>query len=73
MVTYGLYCIHFIIISIVTALSKKWGLDAQLWQVLILQPVISLAITIGLSLLSYKYFELPFLRLKNRFAYFVKE
>lgn len=72
-VTYGLYCIHFIIISIVTALSKKWGLDAQLWQVLILQPVISLAITIGLSLLSYKYFELPFLRLKNRFAYFVKE
>ena len=72
-VTYGLYCIHFIIISLVTAISKKFGLDAHLWQVIILQPVISLVITIGLSLLSYKYFELPFLKLKNRFAYIVKE
>lgn len=72
-VTYGLYCIHFIIVSIVTALSKKLGLDTHLWQVLILQPVVSLAITIALSLLSYKYFELPFLKLKNRFAYFVKD
>ncbi len=72
-ITYGLYCLHFIIISLVTGATKKLGLDQQLWQVVLLQPLISLALTIAVAWLSYRFFELPFLKLKNRFSYIVKE
>ncbi len=67
--TYGLYCLHFIVISGVTSITKKLGLNKQFWQVLVLEPVISLAITITAAYLSYHFFEKPFLKLKDRFAY----
>lgn len=70
--TYGLYCIHFLIISLTLGITKKFGLNTQLWQVLILEPAIALAITIVIAKLSYKYFESPFLKLKDRFSYIVK-
>ncbi len=71
-ITYGLYCIHFIIISAVTAMANKLGLNQHLWQVIILQPALALGISIVLAKFSYKYFELYFLKLKNRFAYITK-
>ena len=45
----------------------------NLIMVMIPQTLVSLALSILISILSYKYFEQPFLRLKNKFAYFRKE
>lgn len=72
LVTYGLYCIHFNIISLTVGLTKKLGMNTELWQVLFLETAISLFVTIGVSILSYRYFEAPFLRLKERFSFLKK-
>jgi len=69
LVTYGLYCIHFIIISLIVGIFKKLGIYNEVWQVVFLETIVSLLITIGLSLLSYRFFEAPFLRLKEKFAF----
>lgn len=69
LVTYGLYCIHFNVISLVVALTNKLGINNHVWQVVFLELFISLIITIGISLLSYRYFEAPFLRLKEKFSF----
>ena len=71
--TYGLYCLHFIFISAVQGITKKLGLNSELWQVLFLETTISLAITVVVAKLSFKYFETPFLRMKDRFGYILKK
>jgi peptidoglycan/LPS O-acetylase OafA/YrhL len=73
LVTYGLYCLHFIVISIVLGLTKLTGLNNKVWQVLLLEPMVSLLITIIISLISYRYFEAPFLKLKEKFAFSTKK
>lgn len=70
--TYGLYCVHFLVISLTMGVTKKLGLNTSLWQVLILEPAIALTITIIIAKLSYKYFESPFLKFKDRFSFITK-
>ncbi len=72
-VTYGLYCFHFFIISGVSGVGKITGFQHNTAWILVAEPILGLAITILLSKLSYKYFESPFLKLKDRFAYFRKK
>ncbi len=69
LVTYGLYCIHFIIISLLVGLSKKLGTNTSTWQVVLMEPAVSLVITIIVSFISFRYFETPFLKLKERFDF----
>ena len=69
LVTYGLYCLHFIVISAVAGITKLTGLNTKVWQVILLEPAISLTVTVVISLISYRYFESPFLRLKEKFAF----
>ncbi len=71
--TYGLYCLHFIFISAVQGVTKKLGLNTEVWQVLFLETTISLAITIIVAKISFKYFESPFLKMKDRFGYILKK
>jgi peptidoglycan/LPS O-acetylase OafA/YrhL len=71
-VSYGLYCLHFIGILVVTTLTRMFSVNTELWQVLVIDTILSLALSIFLSLVSYKLFELPFLRIKNRFAYITR-
>ncbi|MDB5203447.1 MAG: Acyltransferase [Ferruginibacter sp.] len=73
LITYGLYCIHFIIISATVGLSKKLGMNTQVWQVVFLETSIAFVITVCISLLSYKYFEAPFLKLKDKFSFITKK
>jgi len=68
-ITYGLYCLHFIGILFTTTLNNKLGFNNQLWQVIILETTLALIVTIVMSYLSYKYFETPFLILKHKFTY----
>lgn len=73
LITYGLYCFHFFIISGVSGIGKITGWQHNTPWILIAEPAIGLIITIIISKLSYKYFETPFLKLKDRFAYFRKK
>lgn len=68
LVTYGLYCIHVFVISATRGLTKLAGLNKEVWQVVLLETILSLGISIALALLSYRFFESPFLRLKERFS-----
>jgi peptidoglycan/LPS O-acetylase OafA/YrhL len=61
-ISYGLYVWHFLFLVTLH--------DLSLPNALLFTPVALLA-TIMLSALSYRYLELPFLRLKDKFTYVV--
>lgn len=69
-VSYGLYVYHYFVMAIVgRAFVRVHGEHfGGLFPVLLLF-VFDLLGTIGLALLSYRFFETPFLRLKQRFAH----
>lgn len=67
-VSYGLYCLHFIAILITTTLNSKLGFNTALWQVMILETTLALSLSILIATISYKYWETPFLLLKERFS-----
>jgi peptidoglycan/LPS O-acetylase OafA/YrhL len=68
-ISYGLYCLHFIGILITTNTFKIINFNNHLWQVLFLETICALVITIIIAKLSYRYFESPFLRLKHKLAF----
>lgn len=68
LITYGLYCLHFIGILVVTNLTKKLEFNTELWQVLLIDSSLSLLLTIIIAKFSFRYFESPFLKLKNKYA-----
>ncbi|MBO7480933.1 MAG: acyltransferase [Bacteroidales bacterium] len=71
-ITYGLYCLHFIGILITINLTRILCINTHLWQVICIDMPLSLLISILIAKISYRIYEKPFLKLKNRFAYFSK-
>lgn len=71
-ISYGLYCLQFIGILITIYLTKLLGINTQLWQIICIELPLSLILTILIAKLSYRTYEKPFLKLKDRFAYFTK-
>jgi peptidoglycan/LPS O-acetylase OafA/YrhL len=63
--TYGFYCLHPIVIMVVSETIKQLGLPTQLPTVVGL-TLVSLPLSAGLAWLSYQYLERPFLKLKTR-------
>lgn len=70
--TYGLYCLHFIGILMVTKATKMLGINTQLWQVLLIDTSLAFAFTLLLAEISYRFYEIPFLRIKERFSFITK-
>jgi peptidoglycan/LPS O-acetylase OafA/YrhL len=66
-VTYGLYCLHFIGILVALKLTSLMGLNSNIWQVIFIETPLSLVISILIAKISFKFFELPFLKLKKLF------
>lgn len=66
-VTYGLYCLHFIGILVALKLTGLIGLNSNIWQVIFIEAPLSLLISILIAKISYRFFELPFLKLKKLF------
>jgi len=58
-ITYGIYLLHMISLNIVKRVVP--------WHNELLYYVLTMALSIGLATLSYRYFEAPFLKLKDRF------
>jgi len=65
--TYGLYCLHFVGILFAIYFSKFFNFSDSFFNVFITQLILALTASIFISWLSYKFFETPFLRLKNKY------
>jgi len=72
LITYGLYCLHFIGILTALNITQKLHLNTKVWQVLALETLLALLVTAGIAGISYRWFETPFLRFKDRFAFIHK-
>jgi peptidoglycan/LPS O-acetylase OafA/YrhL len=71
-ITYGLYCLHKIAILVVITITNKYAFNTELWQTMVLETLLALVLTIVMSKLSYKFYESPFLKLKDKFSIFTK-
>lgn len=67
-ITYGLYCLHFLGILITLQLFKKLQIKDSLFSVLILQTLCAFLLSVIISKLSYRFFEMPFLKIKEKFS-----
>lgn len=68
-ISYGLYCLHFIGILVAITLTSKLGWNTKLWQVLTLETGLAFVGTVIISLVSFHFWEKPFLKLKRKFSY----
>lgn len=65
-ISYGLYVIHPLILYVLASIFIRIEMYYELkWAIFF---VLSSVISISLSWLSYKYFEMPFLKLKSKFT-----
>lgn len=67
-ISYGLYCLHFIGILIVTNLTRMAGVNDSVFMVIVVETCLALGLTIAIAYLSYRYFEKPFLKWKDKFS-----
>lgn len=70
--TYGLYCLHFIALLGGVFIINKYGLKVNTLAGFLIASTVILMISIAISWLSYNIFEKHFLKLKNKFAFIVK-
>lgn len=69
--TYGFYCLHFFFISIAYVAMQKLA-PVQNLTAALCATAAALLFTIIAGILSFRYFEQPFMRLKDKFAYIKK-
>jgi peptidoglycan/LPS O-acetylase OafA/YrhL len=69
-ISYGLYCFHGVIITLFLQIIRKTSPEQSYLDVFLLFPLIIFILTMLLSHLSYRYFELYFLNLKQKFYTF---
>ena len=66
-ISFGLYCYHGVVITVLIKVLERFNFQETFWHVFLLYPLIILFVSIGLSAISYKYFEGYFLKLKNKY------
>jgi peptidoglycan/LPS O-acetylase OafA/YrhL len=67
--TYGLYCLHMIGILIVATVLQRINFNTRVWQVLLVEGLGSLALTLALAYVSFHVYEKRFLLLKKKLAF----
>ncbi len=70
--TFGLYCLHSIGGLIANRGLGLLGVNNNYFGILVIEPIVSLSISIIMAIISYHFYELPFLRLKERCARITK-
>ena len=63
-VSYGLYVYHVAALALVDRYYRAHGVTHE-----VLRPILGLIVTIGVAAISYRYLEMPFLKLKQRFTF----
>ncbi|MFT5821555.1 MAG: peptidoglycan/LPS O-acetylase OafA/YrhL [Crocinitomix sp.] len=66
-ISYGLYVFHLIWIHVLVKICRNYEIAIDTWAKMISFGLITLVATIGLSMLSYHFFEMPILKLRERF------
>lgn len=69
--TYGLYCLHYLAIFLVLNITIPLHVNSTFVGVVIVEPLLSLVLSLAISFVSYRYFEMAFLQLKKKFSYIV--
>ncbi|MCB0381243.1 MAG: acyltransferase, partial [Flavobacteriales bacterium] len=69
-ISYGLYCFHGVVITILIKALEQFSFAETYWHVFLIYPIIILIATIFISHISFKYFENYFLKLKSKFYTF---
>lgn len=67
-ISYGIYVIHPLLIYLLSLLYRNTNIQLPRGLSIILIYCVVTAITIFIAWISYRFFESPFLRLKNKFA-----
>lgn len=67
-ISYGLYVFHVFALTAETALARLWLRAGNPFVIMGARYLLALALTVAAAELSYRFFETPFLRLKERFA-----
>lgn len=69
--TYGMYLLHPIVIYFLALFFKKLNDTLSIHYLFsgLSFTLLTILLTVGISLLSYKYLELPFLKIKKKFQY----
>ena len=67
-VSYGLYCLHMVAILPLIQVFQHIG-SGGFWTTAVIFPITALVATVVLALLSFRFLESPFLRLKDRFSF----
>jgi peptidoglycan/LPS O-acetylase OafA/YrhL len=65
---YGLYCWHGLVITLIKKSMEYSGHTDSIIDVFFIYPIITLTLTIGISIVSFEYFEKRFLNLKKYFT-----
>ena len=66
-ISYGIYVIHPLLIYVLTRIVQPARFMTNNVATVVVFVTITV-LTIGLASLSYKYFEMPFLRMKDKFS-----
>lgn len=67
--TYALYCLHFIALLVAYQVLHHLGLNQTPLGVLLGDNIVGLTLALAISWVSYNFYEKPFLKLKDRFAF----
>jgi|LakMenEpi03Aug12_release.lakeMendotaPanAssembly.Ray.scaffolds.fasta_scaffold06695_11 peptidoglycan/LPS O-acetylase OafA/YrhL len=67
--TYGLYMLHFPVVYVCGKLFRNFY-TRSLFDVLIVETLVTFLLSLLVAFLSYRFFESRFLRLKDRFSYY---
>ena len=70
--TYGLYCLHYIALLAAIQLLHRLGLNNTAFGVVVGDNAVALLLALGMSWVSYNFYEKPFLKLKHRFEFITR-
>jgi peptidoglycan/LPS O-acetylase OafA/YrhL len=67
--TYGLYCLHYFFLLVAYQILHRLGLNGTALGAVIGDNALGLALAMAASWVSFNFYEKPFLKLKDRFAF----
>jgi peptidoglycan/LPS O-acetylase OafA/YrhL len=70
--TYGLYCLHYIALLVAIQLLHRLGLNTTAAGVVFGDNLLALVLALGMSWVSFNFYEKPFLKLKHRFEFITR-
>ena len=70
--TYGLYCLHSLGLLVAHVVSEKIMKLHNPWAIMGIDYTLGMFLTLVMAYISYTYFERPFLKLKEKFAYITR-